>query len=166
VDPAWRLWLYVGAYGLTRLRLAASFWIMLVAFGLLLTGVRIGFRYTTEWLVRVNFRVLCVVLLVWMLVDINGLIARFNVAHCRERSGAGVSLDVAYLQTLGPASLPALHLLLEDELSADLVMRVQRTRRELQGQLAEKLSDWRGWTIQRHLLSMKYAPDCAACGAH
>lgn len=163
---AWRLWMYVGAYGLTRLRVAAALWILLVATGLLLAGVRLGFRYTTEWLVRTNMFVLSVVLMIWMLVDIHGVIARFNVAHCRERTGTGVSLDLAYLQTLGPAALPALDLLAEEVLSADLMLRLHRTKRVLGGRLAEQLADWRGWTVHRHRLSTIYAQDCAACGAH
>jgi hypothetical protein len=150
IAAVWRLWLYVGAYGLTRLRVAAALWMLLVATGLLFTGARLCFRYTTEWLLRANAIALACVLACWMFADIHGFVARFNVSHCRERNGAGVSIDLQYLQQLGPAALPALRVLAETEdLPENMVDRVSHVQTVLAHQLNAKLTDWRGWTVQR-----------------
>jgi len=44
ISSAWRLWLYVGAYSLSRLRIAAAVWMLLVIFGLLWIIVRIRMK--------------------------------------------------------------------------------------------------------------------------
>jgi len=151
---AWRLWLYVGGYGLTRLRLASAIWIAIVAMGLLLAGLRLACRFSTDWLVRANLAVLFLALTVWALTDVNGRIARFNVAHCRELSGAGVGVDVAYLQSLGPAALPALDVLvMADGVPTRVGLDVLVARGQLEVELAGYVEDWRGWTVQRYRLS-------------
>ncbi len=97
---------------------------------------------------------LFIALTLWALTDVNGRIARFNVAHCRELSGAGVGVDVAYLLSLGPAALPALDVLvMADGVPERVVPDVLNARGKLEDELAGDVDDWRGWTVQRYRLS-------------
>ena len=106
VSAAWRLRLYVDVYSLTRLRVAAGIWMLLVLCGLLWILVRIVRRRSGRWLVNVNLLTALVVLFGCAFVDFDGAIARFNAAHCREVRGSGQPIDLDYLVHLGPESLP------------------------------------------------------------
>ncbi|MEL7089947.1 MAG: DUF4173 domain-containing protein, partial [Planctomycetota bacterium] len=108
VSSVWRLSLYVEAYSLTRWRLAAALWMVLVGVGLGWLIWRIVADRDNRWLLqRVTLTGLAL-LYVICFVNLDGAIARYNVAHCAEMDGGGQTLDVAYLERLGPAALPAL----------------------------------------------------------
>ena len=148
-----RLDLYVEAFTLTRLRVAAAVWMLLVAIGLGLIVWRLWRHRDNWWLVRANVLVLVGVLYVGTFVDCDGLIAAYNVRHCAEVRGSGPDIDLRYLSHLGPEALPAL-LWLADQLRDGPVADACRQRAaNLRARLAEPLADWRGWTWQRARLA-------------
>ncbi len=153
VSAAWRLRLYVEAYSLTRLRLAAAVWMCLVACGLLWILARILTRRSNLWLINVNLVTALGVLYACSFGDWDAHIAAFNVRHCAEVRGVGPSLDVGYLEHLGPEALPALieaSRRIDDEATAqDVAEAVARLKDRLHHQLRE----WRGWTLRRRRLA-------------
>ncbi len=155
---AWRLWLYVGEFGLTRLRVAAAVWMALVAAGLVLAGARLAWRRTNNWLVYANLAALYAALSAWALVDMDGRIAQFNVSHCRELGGPGVPIDVNYLIALGPAALPALDTVESSAPDINLRERARAARRGLERRLDPYVKDWRGLTAQRIRLAGRQKP--------
>ncbi|MFS8046269.1 DUF4173 domain-containing protein [Rhizobium sp. BR 314] len=140
-----RLDLYVEVYSLTELRVAAGIWMGLVAIGLFLILLRILLHRSNEWLIALTSATLAITLYAAALIDIPAFIARFNVAHSREVSGAGIPLDANYLAALGPASIPALDTYLVS-LPADTTVR--RIREELVWRHFEHSHDWRSWTYR------------------
>jgi hypothetical protein len=103
-----RLDLYVAAFSLTYLRLAAFIWMGLVAAGLLLMLIQIFLRKSNSWLVSANAATLALVLYGCCFIDAPLLVASYNLQHCREIGGAGPAIDRRYLRSLGPKALPAL----------------------------------------------------------
>jgi Domain of unknown function (DUF4173) len=97
-----RLDLYVAAYSLTYLRLAALIWMGLVVAGLLLILLQIILQKPNSWLVSANAATLALVLYGCCFIDAPWLVATYNVEHCREVGGTGPNLDVEYLGSLGP----------------------------------------------------------------
>jgi hypothetical protein len=137
ISALWRLHLYIDVYSLTRWRIAAAVWMVLVGIGLALIAWRIQRDLANRWLVNANLSSVLLVLLVIAWCDIDGYIARENVAHRQE------NCDLDYLGELGPAALPALRpLAMRNPKAASLV-------RQLELELAIDLSDWRGWTVHR-----------------
>ena len=143
-----RLDLYVAAYSLTLLRVAAFLWMGLVAAGLALILARIALARPNSWLVGANLCTLAFTLWAASLADLDGLVARYNVAHCREISGAGTSLDVDYLVGLGPGAIPAFDrfIALQPVRDHDRPLREQRQR--LADRFAARPDDWRGWSFR------------------
>jgi hypothetical protein len=150
---AWRLWLYVQAYTLSRWRVAAAVWMLLVGMGLVWILVHIAARRSGAWLVNVNVVTALAVLYACCFVNFDGYIARFNADHCREVGGQGPNLDHGYMLRLGPDALPGLvrlHVRLEEgEARARVRHYIQCLRRRLMADLA----NWRGWTWRRHRLT-------------
>lgn len=103
-----RLDLYIAAYSLTYLRIAAFIWMGLVALGLVLILVAIMRGKSNAWLLGWNAAALALTLYAACFVNFPDLIARYNLAHCKEISGEGPALDIWYLTNLGPAAIPAL----------------------------------------------------------
>ena len=101
-----RLDLYVAAYSLTYLRLAAFIWMMLVTAGLLLMLIQMILRKPNSWLVAANAATLALVLYGCCFVNAPRVVASYNVEHCREAGGTGLNLDLKYLFSLGPQILP------------------------------------------------------------
>jgi hypothetical protein len=149
ITAAWRLDLYVDAYSLTRLRLAAGIWMALVAAGLAWIACRIVLRRGNTWLLHANLLTAAVVLYACCFLNVNGFIADFNVRHCRESGGGGQPIDVAYLQSLGPEALPALRLAASRTADTRSAATADDALSELDGRLTRTLSDWRGWTLRR-----------------
>jgi hypothetical protein len=108
ISSIFRLDLYVAAFSLTCLRLAAFIWMLVVANGLLLILVQIARRRTNSWLLSANALSLALVLYGCCFINVPQVIAAYNVAHCREIGGAGPNLDLKYLLSLGPQVLPIL----------------------------------------------------------
>lgn len=149
LSAGWRLWLYVDAYSLTRLRMAAAIWMVLVACGLLWIIIRIATGRSNLWLINVNTVTAAVVLFTCSFVNMDGVIAAFNVRHCEEILREGHQpIDTGYLVRLGYDTLPAMFWLKEvkpELMSEELCSQIQ----ELTIRLEEDLSNWRGWTWRR-----------------
>jgi len=145
-----RLDLYVEAYSLTELRVAAGIWMGLVAVGLLLILLRIALRQTSGWLIATNLISLAVTLYGCAWIDFSALIARFNVEHSREVSGEGMRLDLDYFYVLGPTVIPVL-----DDYTARIGRRsdVDTLREQLVLDAHMQASkDWRGWSWRQQRL--------------
>ncbi|MEH7870638.1 DUF4173 domain-containing protein [Rhizobium laguerreae] len=145
-----RLGLYVEAYSLTELRVAAGLWMGLVAFGLVLILLRILLNRSNEWLIAANLASLIAVLYISAFIDFPDVIARFNVAHSQEISHEGPPLDLDYLSSLGPSVIPALDLYLlklPDHL-IDQRSQAATVRYYLARNFEMRRRDWRNWTFR------------------
>lgn len=78
-----RLDLYVDVYGLTRLRFAAFVWMVVVALGLVLIIMQMVGRQSVGWFMARAFGLGLVAIYCCNLVNIDGLIARNNLADLR-----------------------------------------------------------------------------------
>ncbi|MGO6996007.1 DUF4153 domain-containing protein [Rhizobium leguminosarum] len=145
-----RLGLYVEAYSLTELRVAAGLWMGLVAIGLILILLRILLNRSNEWLIAANLSSLIAVLYVSAFVDFPDVIARFNVAHSQEISHEGPPLDIYYLSTLGPSAIPALdlHIRALPEYRTDKISEAQLIRDSLVWKFEHRPRDWRSWSFR------------------
>lgn len=95
-----RLDLYVDVYGLTRWRFAAFVWMGVVALGLVLILLQMGGRHTVGWFLRRAVGLGLLAIYICNLVNIDGYIARHNLAD--DRNGD------FYLCTLGEGAVPAI----------------------------------------------------------
>ena len=137
---------YVEGYALTRFRIAAMIWMVLVGIGLLLIGWRLLKGRDGHWLIDANVKLVLVVLAMTSTVDLGALAASWNVKHGREIDGTGAVLDVGYLHSLGE---PALVSLVELEQATDdpaLRDRLAAVRQPILFDLTRRQSDWRSWT--------------------
>ena len=94
ISSIFRLDLYVAAYSLTYLRLAAFIWMGLVATGLVLMLIQIKLRKPNSWLISANAVSLALVLYGCCFINAPRLIAAYNVEHSREIGGSGPRLDL------------------------------------------------------------------------
>ena len=159
VSAGWRLNLYIQVYTLTRWRVAAGVWMLLVVCGLLWILTRVAAGRSNVWLVDVNLLTALTVLYACCFVNVDGVISSYNVQHCREVRDAGPAIDIEYLERLGPDTLPALARLFphvtDPARSAELNSAMLRLRQVL----ARDLANWRGWTWRRHRLAQLRLPD-------
>ena len=89
VSSIFRLDLYVAAYSLTYLRLAAFIWMGLVAVGLVLMLIQIKLKKPNSWLITANAISLAMVLYGCCFISAPRLVASYNVEHSRENGGTG-----------------------------------------------------------------------------
>lgn len=168
-----RLDLYVAAYSLTWLRLAAFVWMLLVAIGLVLILVQILTRRSVSWLVSANALALAVTLYGYSFVDTAVVIANYNIRHSFEMRGEGKSLDVGYLFDLGPSVIPTI-----DRYAPRIVAKgrvyvsgcwsssyggIAARRDRLASSHHQSQRDWRawsfrGWRLSRYLANTPVAP--------
>ena len=160
-SAAWRLRLYVNVYTLTRWRVAAALWMLLVALGLVWILRRIIYGRSNLWLVNANTLSAVVILYACAFLNFDGFIARFNVTHCAEVSGEGPDIDLEYLEGLGPETLPALHWLADNVEDPEKAERVRSTAARLASNLRADLDNWRAWTFRRQRLARLPIPDPA-----
>ncbi|MEO0477082.1 MAG: DUF4173 domain-containing protein [Planctomycetota bacterium] len=123
ISAALRLSHYVEAYTLTRLRVAAAVWMLLVAGGLVLLIWRIASDRDNTWLTRVSMAWTLCILWASSFIPFDIGIAQYNALNCREMGGKAGPIDLAYLQELGPDALPAINLLL-DKLPSEIAGRL------------------------------------------
>ena len=152
IAAASRLRLYVDAFTLTRWRIAAAIWMLLVFCGIVWILLRILAARSNLWLVNVNAITAAVVLYACCFVDFDRWIAHYNVTHCRQIGAAGPNIDLAYLESLGPETLPALRYLSAVP-DAEPVNGLADTIARLEADLDASLNDWRGWTWRRQRLA-------------
>jgi hypothetical protein len=161
VSSILRLDLYVAAYSLTYLRLAALIWMGLVAAGLLLMLIQIMLKKPISWLINANAATLALVLYGCCFLNASQLIASYNIEHSRELGGTGPSLDLIYLASLGPQALPALEAHIKQ---IPALGPIARERRNCRGHaLSLHPANWRGWSfrawrLERYLSNNPYTP--------
>ena len=145
VSSLLRLDLYVEAFGLTRLRLAAAIWMGLVAGGLALTAWQVVRGRGNAWLLGRVALMAGVVLYLCCFANAAGLIARVNLAR-HESTGA---LDQPYLCGLGDGAGPAIRAY---ERQAGIVLCQGRERAGLYVAPPEDWRDWgfRNWRLRRY----------------
>ena len=151
-----KMLLYIGAYGLTRLRILTQ----VIMLWLALTTVLVTLR-----LFKPNFGYMKAVVLTAMIlgtlifwVDVNTVVASYNVKA--YQSGKLETVDVGYLNTLGSASTPWLI-----ELTQDDDPEVAKTAQDILEKRSTSwnyigLEDFRGWNYSlahsRDLLIAEY----------
>jgi len=145
-----RLDLYVSVYSLTQLRVAAFIWMGLVATGLVLITARIALGKSNAWLLSTNLATLSAVLYACCFINFAAIIAKYNVTHSREMGGEGMSLDIWYLRSLGPAAIPAMDLYLDRSGGTDPEMRrmIEAARMYAENRFFEYHLQWRAWTFR------------------
>lgn len=94
-----RLELYVGVYGLTRLRMAAGIWMVVVAGGLGLTCWQVLRHHTAAWLLKRGFALGLLALYGAMFISFDRTIARYNLTN-------QIVADPGYICALSSAALP------------------------------------------------------------
>lgn len=177
VSAILRLKLYVEAYALSELRILAGIWMLLVAIGLILILAKIVLDRSNGWLVMANCVSLAVALYAVAWIDFPGVISRYNVEHSREMTGQGFPLDIGYFEELGPGTIPAIDVLLQQALFAepneldrfatgrDYLALSSFTDQQTRRQLAPL--DWQSWTwrqdrLRQYLATHPFAPRPAA----
>lgn len=168
-----RLDLYVAAYSLTSLRVAAFVWMLMVAIGLVLILVQILTRRSVGWLVSGNAVALALTLYGYSFVDTAVVIANYNIRHSVEMRGEGPSLDTDYLFSLGASAVPAIDRYAPRIAAAGHVSPnsswgrssgwVQARRYGLVSSHHVVQADWRawsfrGWRLSRYLANTAEAP--------
>ena len=139
-----RLDLYVAAFSLTYLRLAAFIWMGLVAAGLLLILIQITMRKPVSWLITANAATLALVLYGCCFINTPRLVASYNVEHSRENGGTGPSLDLRYLASLGAQAIPPLEARAKQIPALWPIVRDYRQAEENQ----KRLRNWRDWSLR------------------
>ena len=154
LSSIWRTILYIEEYSLTYLRLAALIWMGLVVLGLIWLVLRIAWTRSNIWLININGITLFSVLILCTFTNLGGLIAQFNVEHCKEIRGKGPVLDLKYMREIGSASLPALNWFQQyGRRYNQKMLQVGKLERDLRNTLNKELKEWRTWTFRRYRLS-------------
>jgi hypothetical protein len=161
ISSIFRLDLYVAAYSLTYLRLAALIWMVLVAIGLVLILVQIVRKKSNSWLLAANAVSLALVLYGCCFLNAPRLVAYYNVEHSREVIGRGPYLDLEYLASLHSAEvLPPIEARLSEipqMQSSDasycclLPYRMKNLRNLV------RRENWRAWDFRRWRLERYFA---------
>jgi hypothetical protein len=136
---------YIEAYSLTRFRIAAMIWMVLVGVGLGLICWRMLRNKSASWLINANVGAALSVLAVVSVVDLGAIAAHWNVRHAREIDGQGSQLDLCYLDSLNGAALTALVELEQQTADPVLTDRVVAVRARQMAAMQEHQSKWRGW---------------------
>ena len=149
-----RLLHYIEAYSLTYLRIAALMGMALTALALLLILARIQGNRRNLWLINATAIALVATLYGACFVNMDRIIADYNVRHCLEVTGLGSNIDLPYLQRLGLESLPALRWFQANaKYSPIQASKAGELITILAYQLSGDSANWRAWTgrKQRHL---------------
>ena len=144
ISSIFRLDLYVAAYSLTYLRLAAFIWMVLVAAGLLLMLIQIKLKKPNSWLVTANAISLALVLYGCCFINAPRLVASYNVEHSRENGGTGPNLDLHYLASLGPQALPPI----DAHVTKIPVLRSIARDLRHNHETRRRPANWRGWDFR------------------
>jgi hypothetical protein len=153
LSAGFRLEMYVGAFSLTRLRVAAAIWMLLVAIGLVTIIWRIARHRTNAWLVRANTLALLGVLYVCCFVNFDSIIAWYDVKRCFEMGGPGPRLDRAYLRGLGPETIEPFQWLETRVDDPMLAAALRSDVRTLTADLQRDMRSWQGWTMRRNRIA-------------
>jgi Domain of unknown function (DUF4173) len=162
ISSIFRLDLYVAAFSLTLMRVAAFIWMGLVAAGLLLILIQIVLRKPNSWLISANATALALVLYGCCFINAPQVIAAYNVAHCREAGGAGANLDLKYLHFLGRQVLPVIEPRLPQIPGLRPIVLDLRFDQQI-GENLRRSQNWRAWgfrtwRLQRYLANNPVTP--------
>jgi hypothetical protein len=159
ISSIYRTWLYIEMYELTYLRVAALIWMGLVAVGLGVIIARSILRQSHIWLINVNALTLLAVLYISSLMNIGGLIARYNVINSMEFSGIASNddnkpiLDRAYMKRIGSPAIPAMIQLIEKEKIDGKSHEADKTiLLQMRADLSDNIDDWHRWTYSQDRL--------------
>jgi hypothetical protein len=157
ISSIFRLDLYVAAYSLTYMRLAAFIWMVLVAIGLLLMVIQIARRKSNAWLLAANAISLAVALYGCCFINTPRLVASYNIEHSYQIAGTGPALDLEYLSSLGPQALPAMEAHQKQIPALQTMISKQGLR------YRPSYRNWRGWSfrawrLQRYLANNPDTP--------
>jgi hypothetical protein len=145
-----RLLHYIEAYSLTYLRIVALMGMALTAVGLLLILIRIQGNRRNHWLINANAIALVATLYGSCFVNMDRIIADYNVRHSLEVTGIGYNIDLAYLQDLGLESLSALHWFqVNAKYSPVQARNASVLITDLETQLTIDNSNWWAWTWRK-----------------
>lgn len=148
-----RLLHYIEAYSLTYLRIAALMGMALTAIGLLLIIARIQGNRRNLWLINANAIALTATLYGACFVNMDRIIADYNVRHCLEVTGLGSNIDLPYLQSLGAESLPTLRWFQANaKYSPIQASKAGELITNLAYQLSVDGANWRAWTWRKQRL--------------
>jgi hypothetical protein len=139
---------YIEAYSLTRLRIAALVWMVLVALGLILICIRIWREKSASWLINANFAAALLALTGCAAIDLGAAAAAWNVRHAREVGGRGTGLDYCYLWSLQSSALLPLVELESRPLRPEVRAKVEWLRNVAMDRLQTRQADWHGWTLR------------------
>ena len=155
-----RLDLYVQVYALSYWRVAAFIWMLLVAAGLVLIIARIALGRSNSWLTLMNCGALALALYACCFINFPALIADHNVTHSREISGSGNELDLGYLVSLGPQTIPAIDRYLDHRKPVSTWWPVGK-RNGLAATHRDGTRGWRAWTFRNWQLTryLRHAGD-------
>jgi hypothetical protein len=120
----------------------------LVAIGLLLICYRLWRQRSDGWLINANLAAAALLLAGCAVVDLGATAAAWNVRHTRDVGGAGASLDLCYLNTLGASSLLPLVELESRNIGPYLRDRVTWSRNRQMDVLEAQQAEWRSWTFR------------------
>lgn len=152
-----RLQFYVEDYGLTRFRVGVVLWLVLVAAGFVLIAVRIRGKRPVLFLFRTNAVTTVVLLATVALLNVDGLIAdwnvrRYEVTPARAGTPERDRIDIRYLGSLEAGALPALARLVASAAEKGEPRTSGEARAVLEGRLAvekARLESWQSWTWRR-----------------
>lgn len=148
-----RLDLYVAAYGLTEWRVAAFAWMALVLMGLVLIGLQGALGRGNRWLVARCLLATLAVLYAWCFIDVPGIVADYDVAHCSDLREGGPTLDAKTIRDLGVSAIPAVDRFVRATPESWQRNHFMGWRARQAGEVRRAMADWRGWSVEDWRLS-------------
>lgn len=149
VTASAKMFLYIGSYGLTRLRVLTE--VIMLWLGITTLTVSI-------WLFAPKLPYMKAILLAGLVIgtsviwaDVDTVVARYNVSA--YRSGRLETVDVAYLSRLGSGAVPYLQQLTEDQ-NPEIA---QQAKFRLNRRSDAPIEDFREWNYASHIAG-KYLP--------
>jgi hypothetical protein len=142
------------------LRIVALIGITLTAIGMVLIFARIYANRSNRWLINSNALVIVATLYLTCFINMDNIIATYNVRHTLEVTGQGMNIDLPYLRHLGSESLPALRWFqVNAKYSPSQASQAGILITELENELANSTANWRAWTWRKQRqLAIKSAP--------
>ena len=134
-----KMFLYIGSYGLTRLRVLTEVIMLWLAVTTVLITVRLFTKLPYMKAVVLTAMVLGT-LVFWL--DVNTLVANYNLNA--YRTGKLETIDVSHLGELGPAGIPALL-----ELTEDADPEIAEKARDIIRHRSYRVDDFRDWTYDK-----------------
>jgi hypothetical protein len=145
------------------LRIVALIGIALTAIGMVLIFARIYTNRNNRWLINSNALAIAATLYIACFINMDGIIANYNVRHALEVTGQGTSIDLPYLRSLGSESLPALRWFQTNaKYSPSQITQAGIFITELDNELASSTTNWGAWTWRKQRqLAVKSEPQQA-----